>query len=128
MDAATGGGTTGGIISAVVIVLIIGGVIALVVWQLRKTSRANATAADGLFGERRMTAAEHRQAAERLAAQGGWAEAIRSGSAPSPATWRSGPSSTPLPGRTADELAAEAGRRCPRFAAELTAAARCSTT
>lgn len=124
MDAATGGGTTGGIISAVVIVLIIGGVIALVVWRLRKTSRANATAADGLFGERRMTAAEHRQAAERLAAQGSWTEAIQERLRAIARDLEERALVDGQPGRTADELAAEAGQALPGFAAELTAAAR----
>jgi hypothetical protein len=124
MDAATGSGTTGGIISAIVIVLIISGVIALVVWQLRKTSSRNAAAADGLFGERTMTAAEHRQAAERLAAEGDWTEAIQERLRAIARDLEERALVDGMPGRTADELAAEAGQALPGFADELTAAAR----
>ncbi|MFG1689880.1 DUF4129 domain-containing protein [Nonomuraea sp. NPDC049269] len=124
MDAATGSGTTGGVISAIVITLIISGVVALIVWRLRKTSRRNAAAPDGLFGERTMTAAEHRQAAERLAAMGSWAEAIQERLRAIARDLEERALVDGMPGRTADELAAEAGLALPGFADELTAAAR----
>ncbi|MFD1542137.1 DUF4129 domain-containing protein [Nonomuraea guangzhouensis] len=124
MDAATGSGTTGGVISAIVITLIISGVIALVVWRLRKSSRMNAAAPDGLFGERTMTAAEHRQAAERLAAKGDWTEAIQERLRAIARDLEERALVDGMPGRTADELAAEAGQALPGFADELTAAAR----
>ena len=43
---------------------------------------------------------------------------------PSPATWKTASIVDSTPGRTAGELAAEAGRALPALAAELTAAAR----
>ncbi|MER7501293.1 DUF4129 domain-containing protein [Nonomuraea pusilla] len=124
LDGATGGGTTGGVIAAVVITLIILGVLVLVGRQLRKASRAAAPAAGGLFGERALTAAEHRAAAERLAAEGRWSEAIRERLRAIARDLEERALVDGMPGRTADELAAEAGTALPGFAAELAAAAR----
>ncbi|GGT03142.1 DUF4129 domain-containing protein [Nonomuraea spiralis] len=123
-DAVTGGGSTGGVIAAVVITLIILGVIALVAWRLRGAARRNAMAAGGLYGERVLDAAEHRRAAERLAAEGDWSEAIRERLRAIARDLEERALVDGMPGRTADELAAEAGAALPGFAAELAAAAR----
>ncbi|MEV4171857.1 DUF4129 domain-containing protein [Nonomuraea sp. NPDC049709] len=123
-DAATGGGSTGGIIAAVLITLIILGVIALVAWQLRRTARRKALEVGGLFGERAMTAAEHRQAAERLATEGRWTEAVQERLRAIARDLEERALVDGMPGRTADELAAEAAVSLPGFAAELGAAAR----
>ncbi|WP_336207779.1 DUF4129 domain-containing protein [Nonomuraea sp. LPB2021202275-12-8] len=124
MDGVAGGGTTGGIIAAVVIVLILVGVAALIGWQLRRTSRRNGTAAGALFGERAMSAAEHRLAAERLAGEGRWSEAIQERLRAIARDLEERALVDGMPGRTADELAAEAGAALPGFAGELAAAAR----
>ncbi|MER6580129.1 DUF4129 domain-containing protein [Nonomuraea sp. NPDC001023] len=123
-DAVTGGGPAGGIIAAVVITVIILGVILLVAWRLRRTARRNAMAAGGLYGERVLNAAEHRSAAERLAAEGDWTQAIRERLRAIARDLEERALVDGMPGRTADELAAEAGRALPGFAAELAAAAR----
>ncbi|MEV1172640.1 DUF4129 domain-containing protein [Nonomuraea sp. NPDC049784] len=124
MDAATGGGSAGGIIAAVVIVLIILGVIVLISWQLRKTARKNALAMGGLFGERAMTAAEHRAASAGLAAEGRWTEAIQERLRAIARDLEERALVDGMPGRTADELAAEAAVSLPGFATRLAAAAR----
>lgn len=124
MDAAGGSGTTGGIIATVVIVLILLAIVGLVVWRLRTTSRRHATASGGLYGERTMTAAEHRQAAERLAAEGHFTEAIQERLRAIARDLEERALVDGMPGRTADELAAEAGRALPSHADELSAAAR----
>ncbi|MFI9589258.1 DUF4129 domain-containing protein [Nonomuraea sp. NPDC052265] len=123
-DAATGGGSTGGVIAAVVITLIILGVILLVAWRLRRTARRNAMAVGGLYGERVLNAAEHRGAAERLAAEGDWTGAIRERLRAIARDLEERALVDGMPGRTADELAAEAGAALPGFAVELAAAAR----
>ncbi|WP_113703191.1 hypothetical protein, partial [Nonomuraea lactucae] len=110
MDAATGGGATGGVIASAVIVAIIIGMVVLVAWQLRRTSRRNAAAATALFGERRMTAAEHRQAAERLATEGRYTEAVQERLRAIARDLEERALVDGLPGRTADELSAEAAR------------------
>ncbi|MEV0591251.1 DUF4129 domain-containing protein [Nonomuraea cavernae] len=124
LDAAGGGGTTGGIIAAVIITLIIVGVIVLVSWQLRKTSRRNSAGQAALFDERRLTAAEHRLAAEAHAAEGRYTEAIQERLRAIARDLEERALVDGMPGRTADELAAEAGRALPEFAHELAAAAR----
>ncbi|MEQ4715371.1 DUF4129 domain-containing protein [Nonomuraea sp. B19D2] len=123
-DAATGGGTAGGIIATVLIVLIILGVIVLISWELRKTVRRNALVAGGLFGERAMTAAEHRAASVGLAAEGRWTEAIQERLRAIARDLEERALVDGMPGRTADELAAEAAVSLPGFATELAAAAR----
>ncbi|MBF8189343.1 DUF4129 domain-containing protein [Nonomuraea sp. K274] len=124
LDAATGGGTAGGIIAAAVIVLILVGLIALISWRLRKTARKNALASGGLFGERAMSAAEHRRAAETLAAEGRWSEAVQERLRAIARDLEERALVDGMPGRTADELAAEAAVALPAFADELAAAAR----
>ncbi|PZG07727.1 DUF4129 domain-containing protein [Nonomuraea aridisoli] len=124
IDAATGGGTAGGVIAAAVIVLILLSVIILVGWQLRRTSRTKALVTGGVFGEQAMTAAEHRRAAEGLAAEGRWAEAVRERFRAIARDMEERALVSGMPGRTATELAAEAAVSLPAFAAELSAGAR----
>jgi hypothetical protein len=124
VDAATGGGPVGGIIASVVIVLIVLGLIVLITWQLRRASRHNALAAGGLYGERTMTAAEHRRAAERLAAEERWSEAVQERLRAIARDLEERALVDGMPGRTADELAAEAAVALPGFASQLAAAAR----
>lgn len=123
-DAAAGGGEAGGVIAAVVITLLILAVIVLVGWQLRRTSRRNAAASAALFGERVLSAAEHRQAAASLAEQGRYTEAIQERLRAIARDLEERALVDGLPGRTADELSSEAGLALPAFAAELAAAAR----
>ncbi|MEO3790490.1 DUF4129 domain-containing protein [Nonomuraea sp. B10E15] len=124
IDAATGGGPAGGVIASVVIVLIILGVIVLISWQLRRSARKNATATGALFGERAMSAAEHRQAAEGLAGEGQWTPAVQERLRAIARDLEERALVDGMPGRTADELAAEAAVSLPGFADELAAAAR----
>ncbi|GAA2841041.1 DUF4129 domain-containing protein [Nonomuraea rubra] len=124
LDAATGGGATGGIIAAVLITLILLGLVALIAWRLRKTARKNALAPGALFGARALTAAEHRQAAERLAQEGRWTQAIQERLRAIARDLEERALVDGMPGRTADELAAEAAVSLPAFAQELAAAAR----
>ncbi|QFY06411.1 DUF4129 domain-containing protein [Nonomuraea phyllanthi] len=124
LDTASGGGSAGGVIAAVVIVLIILALIVLVSWHLRRTTRRNAAVLGGLFGERAMTAAEHRTAAEGLAAEGRWSEAIRERLRAIARDLEERALIDGMPGRTADELAAEAALSLPGFATRLAGAAR----
>ncbi|GAA3241825.1 DUF4129 domain-containing protein [Nonomuraea helvata] len=124
VDRASSGGSTGGIIAAVLIVMIILALIVLISWQLRKATRKNALAVGGLFGQRAMTAAEHRTAAEGLAAEGRWTEAIQERLRAIARDLEERALVDGMPGRTADELAAEAAVSLPGFATRLAAAAR----
>jgi hypothetical protein len=97
--------------------------VALLLWQVRRARRSAALTDPAMFGEGRLSAAEHRAEAERLAAAGRWAEAIRERLRAIARDLEDRAIVDPLPGRTAHELAEAAGRRLPELAAHLTAAA-----
>ncbi|GAA0927785.1 DUF4129 domain-containing protein [Nonomuraea longicatena] len=123
-DLLPGGGGAGGVLAAIGLALILLAVVGLVVWWLRRTSRRDAAAAARLFDTRELTAAEHRATAERLAAEEHWAEAVQERLRAIARDLEARALVDGMPGRTADELAAEAGAALPGFAAELVAAAR----
>jgi hypothetical protein len=123
-DLLPGGGEVGGVLSAIVLTLNLLAVVGLVAWRLRRTFRRDAAAAGALFGTHRLTAAEHRAGAERLAAEGHWAQAVQERLRAIARDLETRALVDGMPGRTADELAAEAGAALPGFAAELVAAAR----
>ncbi|GAA3313078.1 hypothetical protein GCM10020219_024370 [Nonomuraea dietziae] len=75
-DFAPGGSPVGALLAALLLVLFVVALVTVLVWLARRSARAT-TAPGDLFDGRAMTAAEHRQAAERLAAEGRWAEAVQ---------------------------------------------------
>ncbi|GLW96005.1 DUF4129 domain-containing protein [Microtetraspora sp. NBRC 16547] len=123
LDGASGG-PGGGRIALFVIVAVIALLAALLFWSLRRMSRSRRTPGEALLGGRERTAAEHRTEAERLAAEGSWAEAIRERLRAIARDLEERAVVSPMPGRTAVELAADAGRALPEHAARLSAAAR----
>ncbi|QYC38850.1 hypothetical protein Nocox_06115 [Nonomuraea coxensis DSM 45129] len=123
-DAAFGNGPVGGIIASVVILALVVAVTVLVSWQLRRMSRRRRLVTGGLYGERARTADEHRRAAERLAGEGRWSEAIQERLRAIARDLEERALVDGMPGRTADELAAEAAAALPDLAGELAAAAR----
>ncbi|GAA3471451.1 DUF4129 domain-containing protein [Nonomuraea roseola] len=122
-DFAPGGSPVGALLAALLLVLFVVALVTVLVWLARRSARAT-TAPGDLFDGRTMTAAEHRQAAERLAAEGRWAEAVQERLRAIARELQDRALIDGLPGKTADELAAEAGRSLPAFAEELAAAAR----
>ncbi|MEU4542810.1 DUF4129 domain-containing protein [Nonomuraea dietziae] len=122
-DFEPGGSPVGALLAAVLLVLVVAALVAVPTWLARRSARAT-TAPGDLFDGRTMTAAEHRQAAERLAAEGRWAEAVQERLRAIARDLQDRALIDGLPGKTADELAAEAGRSLPAFAEELAAAAR----
>ncbi|MGV9304904.1 MULTISPECIES: DUF4129 domain-containing protein [unclassified Nonomuraea] len=123
-DFKTGDNPVGAVLAAVLLVLVVVVAVAAMVWLSRRSARTRAAAPGDLFGGRAMTAAEHRLAAERLAGEGRWAEAVQERLRAIARDLQDRALVDNLPGRTADELAAEAGRSLPAFAGELAAAAR----
>ncbi|WP_031162524.1 DUF4129 domain-containing protein [Streptosporangium roseum] len=117
-------GVVGSVAARVVLAVIVIAAIAAVITIARRATRGGTVRQDGIFGDRRRTAAEHRDAAERLAAEGRWAEAVRERLRAVARDLEDRVIVDSTPGRTAGELAAEAGRALPAFAGELTAAAR----
>ncbi|HEU0190421.1 MAG TPA: DUF4129 domain-containing protein [Mycobacterium sp.] len=76
-----------------------------------------------LFGTAELSAAEHRGAAERFAASGDWAAAIQHRLRAVARELEERGVLNAAPGRTANELARDAGLALPRLSAELTRAA-----
>ncbi|MFB7474164.1 DUF4129 domain-containing protein [Kitasatospora sp. NPDC056184] len=123
LGALAGGGTTGttGLILFLVVALVIG---AALWWRLGAPKRATRTDLGVFGGTGPRSAAEHRADAERHAADGRWAEAVREQMRALVRGLEERTLLDPRPGRTADEAAAEAGRALPDHAAALVAAAR----
>ena len=76
----------------------------------RRTMRTNRGRSNALFGDHTLSAAEHRAAAERSAAVGDWAAAIRHRLRAVARRLEESGVLDPVPGRTATELACDAGR------------------
>ncbi|MDP9846440.1 DUF4129 domain-containing protein [Streptosporangium lutulentum] len=117
-------GVVGSVAARAALVAIVIAIIVAVIVIARRTARGGTARQEGIFGERRRTASEHREAAERLAAEGRWAEAIRERLRAVARDLEDRVIVDSTPGRTAGELAAEAGRALPDLASDLTTAAR----
>ncbi|MFA1539755.1 DUF4129 domain-containing protein [Actinomadura monticuli] len=116
-------GSGGGWTSIAIIVVIALVAVGLVVWLMwgRRNPRSRK---DPLLDEEPSTALDHRDAAERHAAAGMWAEAIRERLRAIARDLEERAVLAARPGRTADELAAEAGEAVPELAGELAAGVR----
>lgn len=108
-------------LSVLLILLVIAIVVAVRI--ARRTMRTNRGAGYALFGEHELSAAEHRAAAEQAAASGNWAAAIRHRLRAVARHLEDTGVLDAIPGRTATELARDAGKALPLLAAELSRAA-----
>jgi Domain of unknown function (DUF4129) len=107
-------------LTVLAILLAIGVVVAVRI--ARRTMRTN-RGGDALFGEHELSAAEHRATAEQFAAAGNWAAAIRHRLRAVARQLEESGVLDPVPGRTATELARDAGQAIPNLATELSRAA-----
>jgi hypothetical protein len=101
--------------------------VVLAVWGVNRAGglrRAARLRAAPVLTDPGTTAAEHRATAERLAAAGDWDGAVLHRFRAIAKTLEDEAILAPQPGRTADEVAREAGRRLPDLAADLLAGAR----
>ena len=122
----TGGGSAGTRGAWIALGVVLGLLILItlaILWRLGAVGRA-ATRKSALLESESLTAEDHRAVAERHAAAGEWAEAIRECLRAIARDLEERVILEPRPGRTADELAAEAGAALTGLAAELTAAVR----
>jgi hypothetical protein len=108
-------------LSVLLILVVIAVVVAVRI--ARRTMRTNRGGGYGLFGEHELSAAEHRATAEQYAAAGNWAAAIRHRLRAVTRQLEETAVLDPVPGRTATELARDAGRTLPNLATELIRAA-----
>jgi hypothetical protein len=108
-------------ISVLLIILAVAVVVAVRV--ARRTMRTNRGGERALFDARELTAAAHRALAEQNAAQGNWAAAIRHRLRAVARQLEEDGVLDPVPGRTATELATDAGTAVPDLAGDLSQAA-----
>lgn len=108
-------------ISVLLILLVTAVVVAVRI--ARRTMRTNRGGDHALFDGHQLSAAEHRATAEQYAAVGNWAAAIRHRLRAVARQLEESAVLDPVPGRTATELARDAGTAVPNLAAELLQAA-----
>ncbi|MCO5969172.1 DUF4129 domain-containing protein [Actinoallomurus soli] len=118
-----GGGAGGGWLGIVVLLVILAVVVGAVWWRIGSVRR-NAAGPGALLGEAVTTAEDHRATAERHAAAGQWPEAIRERLRAIARDLEERAIVPPRPGRTADELATEAGTALPDHADALASGVR----
>jgi hypothetical protein len=97
--------------------------IAVAIRIARRAMRTNRRGEYALFGEHALSASEHRATAEQFAAQGNWSAAIRHRLRAVARQLEESSVLDPVPGRTATELARDAGRALPALNTELSRAA-----
>ena len=107
-------------ISVLAILLVIA--VVVVIRIARRTMRTNRGREFALFGEHELSAADYRKIAEDYAAEGNWSAAIRHRLRAVARQLEESAVLDPVPGRTATELARDAGRAIPNLATELTRA------
>jgi uncharacterized protein DUF4129 len=110
--------------TALVVLLLILALIAAAIWWRMGSVRRSAAERGSLLEDTLTTADDHRAAAERHAAAGEWPEAIRERLRAIARDLEERVIVEPRPGRTADELAAEAGAALPDHADALVAGVR----
>ncbi|KKC00040.1 DUF4129 domain-containing protein, partial [Mycobacterium nebraskense] len=113
----------GGWLTATVLFIMLAIALAAAVHLARRTMRTNRGGDYQLFEAAQLTAAQHRATAESYAAQGEWAAAIRHRLRAVARQLEETGVLNPAPGRTANELASDAGTALPHLAGELSQAA-----
>lgn len=122
---AADGTNPSGWLGLLVVLLLVVGIILLVRYRTGRVQRDRRRARSGVLDETtRLSAAEHRAAANRHAAEEEWAEAIRDRMRAIALCLEERALLDHRPGRTADEIARDAGERLPGLVDELHAAAR----
>ena len=127
LDRLDGLGGAGRPVSLLLLGILAAVIIALVAWGLYRAGGLGRTARSStgaVLGDRTTTAAEHRALAEAAAADGRWDDAVRHRFRAIARTLEDEAVLTPQPGRTADEVARDAGARLPGLAGPLLAGAR----
>lgn len=115
-----GSGSWLALVALVAVLLVVAGLI----WWRIGTVRRNAASGRALLTDEPTTARSHRDDAERFAAAGEWPRAIRERLRAIARDLEERAILDPRPGRTADELAVEAGVALPEHAGELTVGVR----
>jgi Domain of unknown function (DUF4129) len=117
-----GASVPGGWLTIGVLLILLTIAVVVAVRIARRTMRTNRGGEYALFGDHVLSAAEHRATAEQYAAVGNWSAAIRHRLRAVARQLEENAVLDPVPGRTATELARDAGRAIPHLATELTRA------
>jgi hypothetical protein len=118
-----GSSVPGGWLTITVLVMLLAAAIVVAVRIVRRTIRTRAGGDYELFDDGQLTAAQHRAIAERCAAEGDWSAAIRHRLRAVARSLEENGVLDPAPGRTANELAADAGERLPALAGDMSRSA-----
>ncbi len=113
----------GGWFTATVLLVLLAVAAAVAIHVARRTMRTKRGGDYRLFETAPLTAAQHRATAERFAAEGNWSAAIRHRLRAVARQLEEAGVLNPNPGRTANELALDAGTVMPHLAGELSTAA-----
>ncbi|HEX5254355.1 MAG TPA: DUF4129 domain-containing protein [Mycobacterium sp.] len=113
----------GGWLTATVLFILLAVAVIVGIHILRRTMRTRRGGDHLLFEAAQLTAAQHRATAENFAAEGDWAAAIRHRLRAVARQLEETGVLTPAPGRTANELARDAGAALPHLGGELRQAA-----
>jgi len=118
-----GASLPGGWLTLSVLLILLAIAVVVAVRIARRTMRTNRGGGPALFGEHELSAADHRVTAEQFAAAANWSAAIRHRLRAVARQLEETAVLDPVPGRTATELARDAGRVIPNLAPELDRAA-----
>ena len=118
-----GSAVPGGWFTIVVLLIILVAVIVVAVRVARNTMGTNRGADYRLFGTGELSAGQHRDVAQQCAARGEWSAAIRHRLRAVARHLEETGVLAAVPGRTANELARDAGASLPGLSAELASAA-----
>lgn len=113
----------GGWFTATVLFILLAVAVVVAIHVARRTMRTNRGGDYSLFEAAQLTAAQHRATAESYAAEGNWTAAIRHRLRAVARQLEETGVVNPAPGRTANELARDAGAALPHLAGELAQAA-----
>jgi hypothetical protein len=120
--ASAGASVPGGWLTVSILLILLAIAIVVAVRIARRTMHTNRGGGHALFGEHDLSAAEHRATAEQYAQEGNWAAAIRHRLRAVARQLEESSILDPVPGRTATELARDAGRAIPNLSTELRSA------
>ncbi|OMC51463.1 hypothetical protein A5745_00160 [Mycobacterium sp. IS-2888] len=113
----------GGWFTTMVLLILLGIAVVVGIRIARRTMRTRRGGDHQLFEAAQLTAAQHRATAESYAAEGNWTAAIRHRLRAVARQLEETGVLNPAPGRTANELARDAGAALPHLAGELSEAA-----
>jgi hypothetical protein len=121
--ASEGASVPGGWFTLTVLLILLAAAIVVAIRVARRTMRTKRGGGYALFGDQELSAAEHRATAEQYAAVGNWAAAIRHRLRAVARLLEETAVLDAIPGRTATELARDAGTVLPHLSGELAQAA-----